>query len=217
MIGPSLDMQCSMTAPAADVDQAPATLVAVWQRLAFASALHTRLGTDSPAFAVAWDLVRMVDEWMPVLTKFATLRRFLSQGVYNETARLQVLEAKRPRWQRDSSLSQSRPAFWPDERTRHALERMAGRRARNTRWAELSQRRAHLATGSRAWPPRPSSAAATDGSRSSAGTGRANSNLVPRLSSSRRALLANPEGYEQPNPHGVSLRTTGCPTPRGAL
>ncbi len=191
LIGPSLDMQCSLVAPAADVDQASATLVAVWQRLSFASALHERLGSASPAFAIAWDLVRMVDEWMPVLTEFAILRRFLGQGVYNEPARLHAMEAKQPKWQRDASLSQLRPAFWADESTRYALERMAGRRARNNRWAELSQRRAHLATGSRAWPPRPKNAPSTDGAKST------------RLSASRRALMADPEGFDQPNPHGV--------------
>ncbi len=198
LIAPSLDMQCSLTAPAADVDQASATLVAVWQRLAFASALHTRLGSASPAFAIAWDLVCMVDEWMPVLTEFAVLRRFLRQGVYSEPARLHATKVKQPQWQRDASLRQLRPAFWADESTRYALERMAGRRARNNRWAELSQRRAHLATGTRAWPPRPKSALCTDG------TGGAK---CTRKTGSRRALMAHPEGYEQSNPHGVSART----------
>lgn len=204
LIGPSMDMQCSVTTPAADEDQASATLVAVWQRLAFASAMHKRLGSDSSACIMPVDLVRMVDEWMPVLTQFGTLRRFLSQSIYNESARLKAVEAKRPQWQRNASLDQLRPAFWADERTRAALERMAGRRARNTRWAELSQRRAHLATGSHAWPPRPRSTPSVDGAATCASAPCDNSRSVGRLLSTRRAVVANPEGYEQPNPHGVS-------------
>lgn len=213
LLGPSLDMECSVTAVAADMDQASAALVGVWQRLAFASALHTRLGSASPAFIVPLDLVRMVDEWMPVLTQVATLRRFLSQNVYNESARLHTVEAKRPAWQRSASEAEVPPAFWADEKTRYALERMAGRRARNTRWAELSQRRAHLATGSRAWPPRPvptagatpNSDAGVAGSAGSAGSARGSSGHSRHTRRGAHMPPTNPDGYEQLNPHGVSL------------
>jgi hypothetical protein len=37
------------------------------------------------------------------------------------------------------------PAFWEDEETRFALEKLACKRARNTRWHELARRRARLA------------------------------------------------------------------------
>ena len=127
----------------------------------------------------------MVDEWTPVLTQAGVLHRFHTQGVCDEHARLQAAASKEltsPR-QRAARVQEVPPAFWANEETRYALERMAGRRARNNRWAELSQRRAHLATGSHAWPPRarPSSAPAATATPSAgdSGSGREARQQVP--------------------------------------
>ena len=149
LLAPSHDTECSLLAPAAAADKAHAALLAVRQRQMLVYALHGRLGRESPAFALPFDLARMVDEWMPVLPCADTLRRYLEQGVHNEAARLDAAAAAMHIRPVNPTL-----AFWADEETRYALERMAGKRARNTRWAELSQRRAHLATGTQRWPPR---------------------------------------------------------------